>query len=589
MTTEEALAVYARDLGLGGHKMKCPACSHSRGKKSDPCLSCTVFADRMVYCCHHCKIEGIIPFNERRELNNMYNFEEAKVRQVNHMTLTEPTVEWLEARSISKETAEQAKVFSTIWYINAEGKKVECVGFPYYQEGKELGAKIRSLGTKGFSCTSALRTFFNIDSVQADDILVICEGEMDVLSMMQAGLTSVVSVPNGAVNKLSDGTIDPKEDKKFAFLWDAKDKLDSASKIVIATDADSAGQTMAEEMARRIGKDRCWKIEWPEGCKDANDVLCAHGEEVLHELVVNCKPWPIAGIYDAGHYAESVKAIYKHGVGRGVNTGYTDLDELYSVVAGQLTVVTGVPSSGKSELVDQIMMNQAKEHGMKFAICSFENEPRLHIAKLLSKHLEKPFFEGPTERMTQDELDESLEFIDEHFTFLSYKDAKLASLDDILERLKIAVMRHGVRGAVIDPYNYIARDHNMSETDWISEMLTRVCAFAQAYGVHIWFVAHPTKMQRENGKVPVPKGYDISGSAAWFAKADCGMTVHRPDYNSPTTEVHIWKCRFSWVGKQGECKLTYDAKTSTYREYNDTYFSDHYSGSKEYIKPDVPF
>jgi len=589
MTTEEALAQYARDLDIGQYKKKCPACSGSRSKKSDPCLSINVDGERMVYNCHHCKIDGVIPFRERRPKVQVHNFEQAKVRTVDHLPLTEDALDWLDARGISESTAKALNIFSTNHWINAEGAKVPCIGFPYYENGTEKGAKMRSLTSKGFSCTTALRTFFNMDSIEPNDIMIICEGEMDALSLIEAGMTSVVSVPNGAVNKLSNGSIDPREDKSFSFLWDSKDFIDSAEKIVIATDADKAGQTMAEEIARRIGKDRCWKVEWPEGCKDANDVLSEHGPEFLQELVVNCKPWPIAGIYDAKHFAESVRDIYAHGVGKGAETGYKDLDELYSVVEGQLTVVTGVPSSGKSEFVDQLMINMARNLGMKFAICSFENEPRLHIAKLLSKVEEKPFFEGPTPRMTEEELDESLEFIDEHFTFLSYKDAKLASLDDILERLKIAVMRHGVRGAVIDPYNYIARDHNLSETDWISEMLTRVCAFAQSYGVHIWFVAHPTKLQKENGKTPVPKGYDISGSAAWFAKADCGITVHRPDYNSSTTEIHVWKCRFSWVGKQGECKLTYDAKSSTYRDYNDTYFGDHYGGKKQYIKADVPF
>ena len=52
-------------------------------------------------------------------------------------------------------------------------------------------------------------------------------------------------------------------------------------------------------------------------------------------------------------------------------------------------------------------------------------------------------------------------------------------------------------------------------------MLTQLRIFAQSHGIHLWFVAHPTKMMRDsNGKIPAPKGYDISGSAAWFAKAD---------------------------------------------------------------------
>jgi twinkle protein len=119
---------------------------------------------------------------------------------------------------------------------------------------------------------------------------------------------------------------------------------------------------------------------------------------------------------------------------------------------------------------------------------------------------------------------------------------------------------------VIDPYNYIVKEGDTSETEWISSMLSRIRAFAQAYGLHIWFVAHPTKMMRtSDGKVPPPMGYDISGSAAWFAKADHGLTVHRPSPDLlPTTNVISWKSRFSWLGKQGSCSLSYDKNKCIY-------------------------
>ena len=112
-----------------------------------------------------------------------------------------------------------------------------------------------------------------------------------------------------------------------------------------------------------------------------------------------------------------------------------------------------------------------------------------------------------------------------------------------MERMKVAVMRHGIRGVVVDPYNYISKDNVTSETDWISDMLTTLRVFAQAHGIHIWFVAHPTKMmRRDDGTVPPPKGYDISGSASWFAKADIGLTVHRPNPStSSMSQILIWK------------------------------------------------
>jgi hypothetical protein len=67
----------------------------------------------------------------------------------------------------------------------------------------------------------------------------------------------------------------------------------------------------------------------------------------------------------------------------------------------------------------------------------------------------------------------------------------------------------------------------------------------------------------DSGVMPIPNGNHISGSAAWFAKADCGITVHRAEEH---IEVHSWKCRFKWVGTVGQASLTYDPVTGRYRD-----------------------
>ena len=274
-------------------------------------------------------------------------------------------------------------------------------------------------------------------------------------------------------------------------------------------------------------------------------------------------------MYSPSDFYEEVNEIYAKGFGKGKSTGYPSVDEYYSIVEGQLTIVTGHPSSGKSEFIDSVMMNMAREFDWKFSICSFENEPKVHIAKLISKYIGKPFYEGEKPRMSQEELQKGKDFVSEHFSFLYQRDGSLTSLDSIIERLRVSVMRYGIRGVVIDPYNYITKANNMSETDYISDMLTRLRVFAQSYGVHVWFVAHPTKMMRDStGKVPPPKGYDISGSSAWFSKSDCGMTVHRPRPDlDDVTQIIIWKMRFNWIGKQGSTELSFDTDTSHYNEY----------------------
>jgi twinkle protein len=557
----------------------CPSCGTQRKKKGDKTLSVKVDGASAVFQCWHCQEEGVVRMGNDYQPRPTWQAERrqpvAVAPKKEWSALTDSSVEFLRARGISRETAEKVGIKSAQHYIQSVGSVVDCVVFPYLNKGQEYAAKIRATGGKGFSSNGAPATLWNLNNFSNGDWLIICEGEMDALTLIEAGYDGATSIPTGAVIKVADGAVNPMEDGKFRFVWEAKDQIDRASRIVICCDNDEPGHAAAEEIARRIGKDRVWTVEYPEGCKDANDVWLKHGQDGIDTLISECRPWPISGLYDSGHFFDQLDEMYERGMGRGELTGYPSVDKLYTVSPGMLTVVTGHPSSGKSEFVDQLMINLAVTKGWSFAIASFENEPRLHIAKLIAKHMKKPFFEGNVERITPEELKIGKEFVQAHFSFIYQADGSMAVLDSVLERLKVAVMRHGVRGAVIDPYNYIQKPSDTNETEWVSTLLSKVRLFAQAHDMHIWFVAHPAKMMRQaNGDVPPPKGYDISGSAAWFAKADHGITVHRPDpVHSLVSEIHSWKCRFSWLGRQGTAELLYSTITNTYVEVGDDPFA----------------
>ena len=119
------------------------------------------------------------------------------------------------------------------------------------------------------------------------------------------------------------------------------------------------------------------------------------------------------------------------------------------------------------------MINLAKEKGWKFAVASFENQPDIHIAKLISKIVGKPFFQGLQPRLSQKELEYGKRFLKDHFSFVYQADGSLPTLESLLERLRYSVLKDGIKGCVIDPYNYINRSNvDEKETDWVSSMLS---------------------------------------------------------------------------------------------------------------------
>jgi twinkle protein len=168
------------------------------------------------------------------------------------------------------------------------------VGFPYYNpEGGIVAVKKRFTGEKRFSCEGSPSSFFGIRHIKKGDDLYIVEGEMDVLAMAEAGIKAV-SIPNGASMKVTEGKIDPEEDTKFKFLWSAREYIDAAKKVFIATDMDLPGEAVAEELARRVGKEKCWRVRFPEGIKDANDLLMGTSPEVIRARI-----HPVDGLEDA--------------------------------------------------------------------------------------------------------------------------------------------------------------------------------------------------------------------------------------------------------------------------------------------------
>jgi twinkle protein len=465
--------------------------------------------------------------------------------------------EFLTRRGINPEIATQFPLVGSEKYFAGAGK-TPAIGFVYGDPKHPEAIKWRSTGEKEFTQQGSARSFFGLNQLPKGlTELVICEGEMDVLALASAGIPAV-SVPNGAPAKISDGKVDPQQDGRFSYVWEARELIDSVERVVFFPDDDEPGQALVEELARRIGRAKCWTVTLPE--KDANETLSKHGAEALREALGAAKPLPLEGVYLPEDFEAQIVSLYESGVIKGASTGLHTLDKLYTILPGQLSVVTGLPGSGKSELIDQICVNIAVQKGWRFAVASFENPPSMHIAKLAEKVIGKPFF--GEDRMTTDERDYALAFLNQHFVFLQSHDGAPATVQSIIDRTKQAVMRMGVRGLIIDPYNYLDMAGD-SEHQAISKMLTDIVLFCKSHEIHAWFVAHPAKQLPDSG---VPKGQHISGSAAWFAKADCGVTVHR---NRNETEVHVWKSRFKWVGAVGEVQLNYDLPTGRYSDKPD--------------------
>lgn len=513
-------------------------------------------------------------YNTMRKLSKVKRIKEIAEEDLNLEPLCYDLLEYFAERMISEETLRRNSVMQRRY----ENQIV--IAFTYRRKGELVSCKYRDLEKKFWQESDTEKILYGLDDIEGASDIIIVEGEMDKLAMEEAGFRNCVSVPDGAPPKVSSKDLPSHEqDTKYQYLWNCKEYLEKASRIILATDGDQPGQALAEELARRLGRERCWRVTWPsknenEHFKDANEVLMFMGPAVLREVIQTAELYPIKGLFNFRDYFDEIDAYYYQTLGGeiGISTGWKAIDDLYNVVPGELTIVTGVPNSGKSEWIDALLCNLNQSVGWKFALCSMENKVREHARKLLEKRLKKPFFDvrygKSVERMSPEDLEAGKQWLSDTFHLIRCENDCLPSITWVLDLAKAAVLRHGVNGLVIDPYNELdhQRPSNQTETEYVSQMLTSVKRFAQHHSCHVWFVAHPKQLQQWTGKPP--NLYDISGSAHFINKCDNGIVIHRnrdPEAGAmDLVQICVRKVRNKVSGMIGDAFLTYNRVTGEY-------------------------
>jgi len=535
-------------IDLGGRsgeevKVTCPKCSPLRRKKNYPCLNVNTL--KAVWHCWHCGWSGGLAQGEfsKPTVAHTKIFVKPEFRP---SPLSEGGLEFFRKRGITNDVLMRNHCsLESVWMPQIE-EEVTAIAFPYYRDGEVVNVKYRDKHKNFRQVGGAQKTFYKIDD--AIETAIITEGEIDALSLEVAGFQNAISVPDGAPAPNTKNY-----ETKFEYLDD--EKLDKIKTFILAVDRDEPGKKLEEELARRLGRERCKRVTFPDDCKDANEVLLKHGKDILTQCILNAQPYPVEGVFSVADIEDGLDAIFDGGLPKGYSTGWSNVDELYQPSVGQWTLVTGIPSMGKSEWLDAMAINLAEKDGWVFGVCSPENQPiDWHVAKLMEKHIGKRINSG---RVNRDEFDGGKLWMNSHFHFIM---PEKPTLECVLERAKELVRRFGMKGLIIDPYNEIehtTRKEGISETEYVSTFLTTLRRFAREQSVHIWLVAHPAKMMRDNaGIYPVPDGYSVSGSAHFYNKADNIIAVHR-DLTAPgsATQVHVQKIRSRWLGKRGVADL----------------------------------
>jgi len=526
----------------------CPVCSHDRKPKNQKAKCASYDWERGLGTCHNCNKSFQLHTYERKGKAEKVYIKPEPVAIHKPGTKVE---EWFKTRGISQETLADLKISEGPEYMPQTGKTENVIKFNYFMGGELTNVKYRD-GRKNFKLyKGAEKVFYNINSIVGYDTCVITEGEMDVLALHEAGIKNSISVPNGAT--LNSNNLD--------YLDNCIDYFEDKEKIILAVDSDEAGQALQSELVRRLGAEVCYLVSFDD-CKDANEYLQKHGKEKLQERINTARPVPLENVTTFKDIEDEVTDFVRNGFKKGYQVGLSNFDEIFSTYTGQFITVTGIPSSGKSDFVDQMVVGYNNNYAWKTAFASPENAPTfLHAHKLMRKVWGDMPNKG---HIGGDKWNQVATHVNDNFFFI---DMERYTLESVLRKGAELVKRKGIKCLVIDPFNKV-RDVDCKTEDinrYTMEYLTKIETFAKKYDVLVFIVAHPTKMYKtQDGKIEEPTMYNIKGGGEWYDASYHGLLVHR-DYENKTTKVKVLKCKFQNLGENGaEAHFTWEPRSGCF-------------------------
>lgn len=344
---------------------------------------------------------------------------------------------------------------------------------------------------------------FNMNRINVNSPLLICEGEPDCLSAVEAGFKNAVSVPLGSSN--------------LHWIDENLEWLDQFESIIICADNDDAGVKMQKECVPRLGSWRTKVVDIPaipigntgRVTKDLNEILYVCGKDKVLELILDAKDSPVPSVADLS----DVEPTEYEDVD-GVTTGLKAIDdELMRLFFGTLTIVSGQPGSGKSSLLTQLACNSLDNdigtwlfsgelpNGVEKSWFNYIFAGPRNITDAISRR-GNPYKKIST--MTLAEINKTYKG-----RWHIYRDDYDNTLDKLIASMTDTVRKYGARCLILDNFMCIDTETSEEELRSQTDTIKKLIEFAKKYQVAVILVCHPRKMDAGTN-VGI---YDIAGTS----------------------------------------------------------------------------
>ena len=557
----------SRASSTGDSAILCPNCSHTRRKKGVKCFSVNV--SKGVGSCKHC---SAISFDPSKSINNN-NYNNVRPKEYilpkseDHFAPSQNIYEWFrDYRGITKETVDAFQIRTTNKYFPQIGGKAESIVFPYYRNRVLTNNKYRDV-EKHFTLESkAELILYNLDAISKCETAIITEGEIDAMACHQAGFTNVVSVPNG-VSGITDqerklfeetGQVDTSRAIKLDYIDNSYNQIKHIKNWIIFTDTDLPGLKLRNELIRRFGATNCKIIDVSHlDCKDANDVLLNHGEDVLNKCISEAKLVPLEDIKTADDCHGELLDLLENGKPLGFDTTMDKFNDHFRQSLNSVDLIVGSANAGKSTYIMWYYVWTSVLYGWRHAIFTPESESTADVFRLAIQILTgKTFKKGFTNTITKAEFDLARRWVNEHFYIVEFKDeGRLITYKEVVDKFNEMIKRYGINTCTIDPFNSLYYDNKGKSIDlYYQEALTYIRSFTRRNNLKFIIAVHPNSesdraVENHDTQGVRPKVIelaDVSGGSIWKNRIDNGMSLYRNMFNKDfrtITELHIKKIK----------------------------------------------
>lgn len=456
--------------------------------------------------------------------------------------LTDKALTFFKSRGISLNTLQR-------FGVTADEKRI-C--FNFYKDGELVNIKSR-YPEKNFTLEKGAETpFYNHDEIKDTKTIVICEGEIDALTIYELDPNlPAVSLPNGA----------PGLSFLDKYLEDGDDKLEHLDEIIIATDNDKIGIIARDNLIARLGIHRCSYLSYPKGSKDINEVLLNEGRESALEVLKTRKRKDIPALATAEDWEGDITEFILNGFPKGIHCGDSNIDDVFTIGRWEFIVVSGTPNVGKTTAFDWLTSKYVKHNpDLNIGICSPESNTAVQITKIARHYLERDIV---GEGEVKEDVIDCMTLINDRYTFIKTTEMDNMSADEIIGKMKAMNKMRGTNFFIVDPFNYIEREKD----EEIVTVLRKFSNFAKMYNSPVVLVAHPRKMEKQDdGNYKVVKPYDIAGSNDFYNIPDTIVSFWRDFINKGPTTGHIQKVRNEWLAEcPGYFELEYLSDKGTFK------------------------